>query len=313
MDTNIYRYVVAVAECRSISAAARKLFISQPALTKHLRKLEDSLGITLFNRTPASVTPTPSGEIFLEYAAHYLKMEEEMNARLFQQAGVEKMHLKVATSNRGGKYVGDYTVLFLNAYPNISPEYLFASAERCEEALENEEVELAVYTDPVISGRLEYMPLEEDPLILLVPRNNKLLEGKDIESNGVNKPVEIEPERFQNTELTYILSTPDHSLYHAENSFFKKYKITPQHYFRVDLVDTRCSITCAGGGISLFPRTTVAGKQDLGDAVICTVKGEDMYRYVIIAKKKGHILSKSAEMFWRFMVDQKFTSYNKSE
>lgn len=43
MDTSIYRYVTAIAECGSISAAAKKLFISQPALTKQLGRLESSL------------------------------------------------------------------------------------------------------------------------------------------------------------------------------------------------------------------------------------------------------------------------------
>ena len=81
MDTSIYRYVTAIAECGSISSAAKKLFISQPALTKQLGRVEASLGYKLFDRSRFPIVPTPEGEIFLEYALRYLTMEEEMNRK----------------------------------------------------------------------------------------------------------------------------------------------------------------------------------------------------------------------------------------
>ena len=62
------------------------------------------------------------------------------------------------------------------------------SANECEAALEDETADLAVYTDPVISNQLEYMPLEEDPLLLVVPRNNILLQGKELSGNSLSTP-----------------------------------------------------------------------------------------------------------------------------
>ena len=58
MDTNMYRYITTVAECKSISAEARRLYISQPALTKQISRLETQLGFKLFDRTktPLSLT-----------------------------------------------------------------------------------------------------------------------------------------------------------------------------------------------------------------------------------------------------------------
>lgn len=51
MDTNVIHYVITVAESGSISAAARKLFLSQPALTKQISKLENQIGIRIFDRS----------------------------------------------------------------------------------------------------------------------------------------------------------------------------------------------------------------------------------------------------------------------
>ena len=311
MDTSIYRYVTAIAECGSISSAAKKLFISQPALTKQLGRVEASLGYKLFDRSRFPIVPTPEGEIFLEYALRYLTMEEEMNRKMNRVQCSDEMFVQVATTHRGGTYVGMHTMPFLKEYPQIQVEYLDNSAKECEEALEKEEVELAVYTDPIISDQIEYMPLEEDSLILVLPRNSSVFQGRNIEGNDLDHLYEIEPEWLNCPDLTFVLSTPNHSLYFAECALFKKYKIHPAHSIRVDYVDTRYQIARCGGGGILVPKTTIEKTNDNPDVVYATLKGGQPYRYVVIAKKRGCLLSRAAELYWKFMVSHKFQDYNK--
>lgn len=228
MDTNIYRYILAIAECGSISAASRKLFVSQPALTKHLKKLEEDLGIRLFDRGRVAAEPTSAGRIFLEYAAEYLALEGRMMDALRQHTSSSKLPLKIATTHRGGDYVGSHTKYLLAQHPNLIPEYLNVSAELCESMLEQEQVEVAIYTDPVLSPKLEYMPLEEDVLVWVIPKGHRILDGIDLTDNSPYHPVQIPVERFRDPEQSYVLATPGRSLYHAENSFFKKNRISPQ-------------------------------------------------------------------------------------
>ena len=59
MDTNVFRYVLEVDKCKNITLAAKHLFISQPALTKQLSKLEKELGFQLFDRAHTPITTTP--------------------------------------------------------------------------------------------------------------------------------------------------------------------------------------------------------------------------------------------------------------
>ena len=131
MDTSIYRYVTAIAECGSISAAAKKLFISQPALTKQLGRLESSLGFKLFDRGNIPISLTAEGEIFLEYAYQYLTLEQEMTKRLQQVGRWDGMDVQVATTHRGGTYVGLHPAMFLKEYPPVQVEYLDSSASSC--------------------------------------------------------------------------------------------------------------------------------------------------------------------------------------
>ncbi len=304
MDTNGIHYIIAVAECGSISAAGRKLFLSQPALTKQISRLEEQIGIKIFDRQKTPIQVTAEGEAFLEFAEKYAELERELMAQIGKkQQGIERVC--IATTERGGFYAGKRTASFLVEHPDAQLEYLHLSAQRCEAALEDETAELAIYTDPVISDKLEYMPLEEDPLVLVIPRNHPLVAGRDLSANSLSHLLPLNLEELRNADLTYILSPEAHSLHYAEKGFLKKYRITPAHSFQVDFVNTRYAVACGGGGAVLVPFQTVENGS-AGNVALCTVAGEQLYRYVIIARKKGRTLSRGAESLWRYFVGQRF-------
>ena len=76
MTTTQYRNFVTVAECRSITGAARELLIAQPALTNQIKRIEEELGVALFVRYPRSVELTDAGKIFYQAAKSILQIEE---------------------------------------------------------------------------------------------------------------------------------------------------------------------------------------------------------------------------------------------
>ena len=74
------RYAVEVARAGSISRASETLYMNQPNLSRAIRDLEGTLGITLFERTARGMVPTPEGEVFLERARRILGEIDEMEA-----------------------------------------------------------------------------------------------------------------------------------------------------------------------------------------------------------------------------------------
>ncbi len=86
MDQNLslYKVFYTVANSRNISKAAAELFISQPAISKSIRKLEQSLGVTLFSRNSRGVQLTEEGEILYEY------VERAFNSLQFRRGAAEK-------------------------------------------------------------------------------------------------------------------------------------------------------------------------------------------------------------------------------
>ena len=75
------RYIAKVAECGSITEAARQLYISQPSLSAAVRELEGELGITIFNRQARGISLTPDGSEFLSYARQILEQTELVEQR----------------------------------------------------------------------------------------------------------------------------------------------------------------------------------------------------------------------------------------
>lgn len=84
MNTRIYEYILAAAEQKNITKAAELCYISQPALTQHIKKLEKQLEITLFEKSGNALVPTRQGEIFLTTARRMLQIEQETLQRIEQ-------------------------------------------------------------------------------------------------------------------------------------------------------------------------------------------------------------------------------------
>ena len=100
MDLQQLRYAVTVAETGSITAAAKKLYMGQPNLSRSIRELEVELGITLFERTARGVAPTQSGEGFLGYARSILAQMDSLEA-MFRPRREPDSGLFVTAPRRG--------------------------------------------------------------------------------------------------------------------------------------------------------------------------------------------------------------------
>ena len=139
MDQNLNSYYIfyTVAKCKNISAASKELFISQPAISKSILKLEEDLHTTLFHRSSRGVTLTEAGEVLftqLETAFHAIRQGEEQLIRM-QNLGMG--HLSIGASATLCKYVL-LPVLsgFVNQNPHVEISVHCQSTAETMEALE---------------------------------------------------------------------------------------------------------------------------------------------------------------------------------
>ena len=95
-------YIKTITEEKSISKAARKLFISQPSLSQYVRRIETELGTELFKRTPAGLIPTYAGEQYYRTALKILALYEDLEREISDINALQtrKIHLGI-TSHLG--------------------------------------------------------------------------------------------------------------------------------------------------------------------------------------------------------------------
>ena len=98
------KYAVEIAETNSINKAADKLYVGQSALSRAIKELEASIGVTLFERSAKGMFLTPDGEIFIRYAKNILKQVDEVE-EMFSHGSVSKRHFSVSVPR--SSYISD--------------------------------------------------------------------------------------------------------------------------------------------------------------------------------------------------------------
>jgi DNA-binding transcriptional LysR family regulator len=115
------KYATQVAEMGSISKAAEKLLMGQPNLSRAIRDLEESIGISIFNRTSKGISVTPEGEEFLVYARKILSQIDEVEA-IYEQGMSAKQHFSVSVPR--ASYISEAFSKF-SAEIGLDPAELF--------------------------------------------------------------------------------------------------------------------------------------------------------------------------------------------
>lgn len=173
MNLRDLKYIITVAETRHFGKAAVRCFVSQPTLSGQIRKLEDELGVAIFERTNRSVEITPVGE---EIVTHARQMMEQADA-IVQLA--QARHDPLAGPLRIGAIptLSPYLMpLILEPLKKQLPQIKLVLSEELTdtllERLRNHEVDAALLATPENDADLEVMPLFDEPFWVAYPRKH---------------------------------------------------------------------------------------------------------------------------------------------
>jgi len=144
-----YRVFKTVADCGSISGAARELYLSQSAVSQSVRILENSLHVRLFARASRGVMLTADGEILYDYVTRALSLLEAGEDRLAQSKGLMAGEISIGANDTLTKYyLLPYLQRYHRAYPHIRIRICNGTSRRVTELLEAGQVDIAFATAP---------------------------------------------------------------------------------------------------------------------------------------------------------------------
>lgn len=191
-NLNLYYIFYVVAKCGNISTAAGKLFISQPAISKSISKLEQNLDAALFLRSSRGVTLTPAGELLFKQVDAAFSAIRHGEEQLKKAGELGIGHLSIGVSTTLCRYVLlPYLQGFVHQNPHIKISISCQSSYQTIHALENGEIDIGLIGEPARPGKLHFVPLKEIQDIFVTTRTylENLKKRMDIAHFGSHESV----------------------------------------------------------------------------------------------------------------------------
>lgn len=245
MNLRDLRYFVALADTRHFGRAAELCFVSQPTLSTQLKKLEDELGVTLFERAPRNILLTPAGEQILRHARQVL-------AQVRQMQEIAK-HIKdpEATSIRLGIFPTLAPYLLPHVVPNIRkrfPQLELLLIEEKTEALilqlRNGQIDAAILAEPVADEHFDARHLFTEPFVLALPEKHPLGKHRSLALNAL-------------AQQHLLLLEDGHCLRAQALEVCTRFGASEKEGFRATSLETLRQMVAAGVGITLLPMLAV--------------------------------------------------------
>lgn len=245
MDFKELNYILCIAKNQSISKAANELYLSQPALSKFLKKMESEIGTQLFHHIDNQFTPTYVGERYIEYANRIITIKKNWDEELKKIESLESGQLNIAFPLfRSYCTIPATLPVFKKKYPHIQVNILEEAYDVEGKLLNDDKINIAVFNEINQNPKFEYQILGYDETLLLTSQNHLLLQRcKTIP--GCNHPW-IDLKLFDKED--FILLSSNLHTGQISIKLFDEAGIKPNVVFRTRNVELQAQMASEGIG-----------------------------------------------------------------
>ncbi|MET4898398.1 LysR substrate-binding domain-containing protein [Sphingomonadaceae bacterium jetA1] len=240
MELRTLRYLVAVADRLSFTAAARDLNVSQPALSQQIKQLEADLGMQLFARTPHRVVVTQGGRLVVDHARRILDGAGRLHEAVAAFRGLERGRLRLAvTQSFNALHVTAVLSAFVRQYPAIDVTVLEWANGAIIAGVAEGALDLGVAFGPV-EASVAAQQLYQDRLMLACSRAHPFASRETIPLGAL-------------AGEALALLTADYGTRRALDRFFEMHAFTPQRIIELDTFGSILKMVETGLCVSVMP------------------------------------------------------------
>lgn len=210
MELYQLRYFAKVAETEHMTRAARELNLSEPALSRAIRQLEEELGTKLFERRGRSIALTESGGVLLARASDVLRHVEDLRLEV---RGVHQKHQPVRLAARAASSL---LPELLRRFHAAYPEYAVSIVQNDNQMIRNQEYDLMIGGTIIQPPKYSSVVLLDDPFRVWLPKDHPLAGQEQIRMRQLNgQPmVGLAPNRFISAMVSQVLAELDVQVIH---------------------------------------------------------------------------------------------------
>lgn len=234
-------YICAVADTRHFGRAAEQCHVSQPTLSGQIKKLEQQLGIVLFERSPKGIRITDIGEDIIKIAREARDAADRIKAVAASAQDPLAGRLSLGFIPTVAPYLIPLFVARMNqALPKLTVTYREDITERLTSALLSGELDAAILATPPEEDALEALPLYQEPFWLVFPEGHALAAKKTAQMNDVN-------------EADILLLTEGHCFRDQALAICRPTHKRQQQSLRATSLETLVNMVASGQGVTLVP------------------------------------------------------------
>jgi len=283
------RVFITVADNLSYTRASEKLFMSQPAVFKQIKQLEEAVDASLFEKVGKKIFLTEAGDEMQNYAQSILSMVADAKNHLAELRGGNKGRLKLAAVTTASAFVFNTLSQFKSLNPEVDFEFAVNNRQTLLDNLEKNLVDLVIMGLPPENTHYAIEPFMKNPLVFIAPPSHHLV-GKKITANDLKNEIFVSREEGSGTRQ-------------AMEMFFTKKGCDIHVSMLFNSNETIKSAVISGFGIALVSMHTIQSELKQKQVAILDVEDTPLNRYWYLVHLKEKRLSPAVNIFKEYILE----------
>ena len=293
MDLYKLKSFVMVARLKGVTRAAEKLFLTQPAVSAHIKDLEHEFGTRLFDRVGRTINLTNAGEALLPYVESILNLYDDSHFAVDMLKELKHGSIHLGTSNLpGARLVPDCLAAFLKSYPEITISIVANKSHHILSMVKQQKLDLGIIgssEEKLRAPELVSRTLFKDEVVVAVSPAHTLagrdsIRVKELEGHGV------------------IVSLKNTVSRQAIENFFHKSSLACTIAYEIgDNLSMMKAMVEKNLGIAFFSRLEIEREAGMGWIKMLPVEDVPFFRYFQVIYNKKKEFSPTTELFYDFL------------
>ena len=268
-------YVLALDKSKNFTKAAKACKISQPSLSTQIQKLEEELGVEIFDRTKKPIKSTEIGKILINQFK--VIIDESSNVSELIIKSKEKINKNIKF---GISYTLEATLLplfyesLISKFNNSNIKLTINSKDKLLKKLNNNEIDFIITTTPRLNKEFKVVPFYYEPLMIVIPKKLQNFDLKIIEPNKINTNEILVPKKNNDLKKSII-------------KLFNTKKFNTK--IKTDNLETLLNLSLNGAGMSVLPYLFFEGLRDEKKSLVFNFSNPLPSREISIVFKKNSL------------------------
>jgi len=280
-----------VARQRSVSKAAERLFVTQPAVSMQIRQLEDAFGLALVEPMGRNIKLTDAGEVFLTHATTAMGQFRDLEALMADHVGLKKGRFDLAVVTTSKYFIPMLLVRFNKLFPDIDVHLNIDNRENLLGLMSRFEVDLVVMGRAPSHMDVEATPFATNPLAMVCAPDHPLARRKNLPFSALG-------------EHRFVVREDGSGTRAAMMRLFEEHQTPMNMVMEMPSNETIKQAVMAGMGVSFLSMRTIRHELASGHLAMVDVQGLPQINHWYVTHLSQKKLSPAAKAFKAFLIEQ---------